>query len=70
MLHFKELLLTPAQKDAPAAQYASRATFVWFFGQLSAGLNLNCPEMRKMSGDGGFGVTRGENCFWAVATPL
>jgi hypothetical protein len=59
-----------AQKDASLAKTVTEATFIWFFGQLSAGRVLNCPEMQTMAGDGGFGATTGENRFWAVATPL
>lgn len=52
------------------AKYALEATPLWICGQFSAGLTPNPSSKKKISGDGAFRKDRGEDCFWAVATPL
>jgi hypothetical protein len=46
------------------------ATLVWICGQFSAGRPHNPQNKNNITGDGAFEEDRGENCFWAVATPL
>jgi len=44
--------------------------FVWNSREFSRGHPRKSCRKKNMIGDGAFGKGRGENRFWAVATPL
>jgi hypothetical protein len=62
--------LETGQKDASAVTDALEAGLVWICGQFSNGRTPKLKKKNNMSRDGAFGEHRGENRFWAVATPL
>ena len=58
------------QKNASTAENARESSFVSICGQFSNGRSSNPKSKKNITGDGAFGKDRGENRFWAVATPL
>ena len=58
------------QKDASTAESDLESSFVSICGQFSSGRSSNLRSKKNITGDGAFGMDRGENRFWAVATPL
>lgn len=52
------------------AKTATEATLVRFCGQFSNGRPPKTQDNKDIPGDGAFGEDRGENFFWAVATPF
>jgi hypothetical protein len=58
------------RKDASKDKYPLEATLVWICAQFSTCRKSKLKRKNKMPGYGASEEERGENRFWAVATPL